>query len=242
LRISGWIRGRQQSRIICPLTEVESSLQALKEDPAAFARQEHLVIPYTEKKREELFTIYRNLSAVLLQVTQRARQVSQNKDDDYAVSVLGELETILAGDDVPEGDTLFASLIDAFPILIDLIDDKELVLENEKESSIFIDAGAFNNGIRNICKDYWIAREQAGGTALPLSDTDILAKKLELEDERSQLESSLSQGIVARNNARSLKGVIAEHQRNIIGKLEAGIGEMTGRHVQIQLDVPAPVS
>jgi hypothetical protein len=217
---------------------IDSSLASLESDPQAFAAQKYEEVLRLKAEKEKLRTIYDKLACILAGMTRRAHVQALRDQDEEAQRVLGRLMTILEGSTVPDGDALLSALINGYPILLEMMDKGDLVVKDETEQYLFMDAGAFNNGMRNVCKDFQIAHEKYDRAASAAQHTDVKEKKAALEHEKKALESLIRDEMATRDEACALQETIAMHRQNMARMIEEGLLEMTGRTAQLRMNWP----
>lgn len=220
------------------LALIDASLAALESDPQAFAAQKHQELLRLNAEQDKLRTIYEKLAGILAGMTRRARHQAFRDHDEEAQRVLDRLMAILESRDVPDGDALLSALINGYPVLLEMMDKGDLVVNGETEQYLFMDAGAFNNGMRNVCKDYHIAHEKFDRAASAMQHTDISEKKTALEHEKNDLELRIRDEMATRDEARTLQETLALHRQTMARMIEEGLLEMTGRTAQLRMNWP----
>ncbi|NMB78039.1 MAG: hypothetical protein GYA23_02960 [Methanomicrobiales archaeon] len=220
------------------LAIAEATLATLESDPKAYAAQAYLDLVKLKNERARLRTIYDKLALILAGLTRRAWNAAQKSADHEAERVLGRLVGILETGDVPDGDELLSALINGYPVLLEMVESGEIAVEDEMEQYLFMDAGAFNNGMRNVCKDYRAACEKYDRSASAMENIDVEGKKNELRGEMRELETLVRSETAIRDDAIAVQETTAMHRQAMARMIEEGLLEMTGRNVRLRLNWP----
>jgi hypothetical protein len=220
------------------LAAFQSSLAMLMADPQEFAARKYLELVSMKKERDTLEATYKKLAALLHDLTRRALVVVQNNGDSGAATVIEPLLVLFEKDGVPDGDLLFSALINGYPVLLEMIDTGDLVIRDETEQYLFMDAGSFNNGMRNLCKDYQATGHRYDRALAAWKDSDILAKEAELGREIRELEALIRSEVATRDDARSFVDTTSVHRQTMARMIEDCLLEMTGRTSRLRLNWP----
>ncbi len=221
------------------LAAIGSALAALDSDPEAFAEQENREFEQLKAERTRLRTTYEQLAVLLTGLTRRAAAHASANRDEEAQQVLDHLTAILEARGVPDGDILFSALINGYPVLLEMIDKGELVPGDEIERYLFMDAGAFTTGMRNLCKDYQatgVKCDQALTAAR--QHTTPERRREDLLGERRDHELQMRTDSAERDDARALQEVTAMHRQTMARMIEGVLTEMTGRDMRLVLNWP----
>ncbi|NMB77591.1 MAG: hypothetical protein GYA23_00670 [Methanomicrobiales archaeon] len=182
--------------------------------------------------QDNLAQSFHDYASILLGLTIRAEELSVSRDDDIAAGVFLELREILDGRDVPGADTLFSSLIDAFPIFMDLVDDGALILADENEQAVFTDIASFSNGLQDICLCYHEMNEKGNLMSVPVPQTPEETRQ-ELLRDREAIIAKVMEESDHILRAHLLLTVTADDRTDLVQMIEDGIRNMTGRPAQI---------
>lgn len=220
------------------LAAIALSIETLESDPEEFAARKYLELVQLRKEKARLRTTYDKLAGILTGMTRRAEDVAGQNGDHEALRILKGLTAILESGEVPDGDELFSALINGYTVLLEIVENGDLELKDETEQYLCMDAGAFNNGMRNLCKDYRVACGKCDSAASAPQHTDASEKKMVLERERNDLESLLRDEVAVRDEARAFQEITAMHRQTMARMIEDSLLEMTGRPVRLRLSWP----
>lgn len=220
------------------LAAIRSSLTTLLSDPQEFAARTYLELVAIKKEQDTLAATYKKLAALLSDLTLRALAVSRTNGDIEAATVLEQLLALFEKDGIPDGDLLFSALINGYPVLLEMIDTGELVVRDETEQYLFMDAGSFNNGMRNLCKDFLAASLRYDRALAAWNESDTVVKEAKLEREIRELEALIRAETAARDDARSFQDTTAIHRQTMARLIEDCLLEMTGRTSKLRLNWP----
>lgn len=214
------------------IAAIDCDLKQVGEGHAAGGGGEEVRLEQCMTVQETLARSYRDYASILLSITGRAGEIAAARDDIIAGGVFEELHDVLAGRDVPEADTLFSALIDAFPIFMDLIDEGALALEDENEQAVFVDIASFANGLQDICLCYHEMNEKGSLLSVPVPQTaeDI---RQELLRDREAIIARVMEESDQVLKAHLLLTVTADDHTDLVQMIEEGIRTMTGRPAQI---------
>lgn len=220
------------------LAAIVSALAILESDPEAYAARKRQEFEALNREKEKFRDTYNRLAVILSDLTRRARGPAVRDGDSEAVLVLDRLTAVLGCGEVPDGDDLFSALINGYPVLIEMLEKGDLVVQDETEQYLFMDAGTFNNGMRNLCKDYRSICERLGRAAADAPWTNTRARREELLHEKQDLEMLLRSEAAIRSGAQAFQETTALHRQTMARMIEDCIFEMTGRTARLRLNWP----
>jgi predicted nucleic acid-binding Zn-ribbon protein len=228
-----WIKG-QILEISEELSRIRSELADLESNPEPFLKQQQETRDSLAAKREAIRNSYIHLADIASALMSWARTIATDKNDSYANDVLFEVIQLLTDKDMPDADHLMSTLVCAFPIILDMMDNGDLVPGDDEAGSALIKPADFNNELCKLCREY--AAVDAQLREVPVGPDALAQRKQQIKDEEARLETQIRDHKTAEQDLNTQRMLAARQQWNLRKPLENALCELIGSSVQIRLN------